>query len=95
MHIISRKALRQFWERYPDSETGLTRWFNLVKFANFQSFEELRAVFPSADLVNDLVVFNIGGNKYRLITSIHFNRQKVYIRYVLTHSEYDKNKWKT
>ncbi len=54
MHIISRKALRQFWEKYPDSETGLTRWFNLVKSANFQSFEELRAVFPSADLVNDL-----------------------------------------
>ncbi|MHC5775739.1 type II toxin-antitoxin system HigB family toxin [Nostoc sp.] len=56
---------------------------------------ELRSVFPSADLVGDLIVFNIGGNKYRLITSIHFNRQKVYIRDILTHSEYDKDQWKT
>ena len=95
MHIISRKALYQFWEKYPDSKNSLTRWFKLIKSANFQNFEELRSVFPSADLVNDLVVFNIGGNKYRLITSIHFNRQKVYIRYILTHSEYDKDTWKT
>ncbi|MGK7955997.1 MAG: type II toxin-antitoxin system HigB family toxin [Crocosphaera sp.] len=95
MHIISRKALYQFWEKYPDSKNSLTRWFKLIKSANFQTFEELRSVFPSADLVNDLVVFNIGGNKYRLITSIHFNRQKVYIRYILTHSEYYKDKWKT
>ena len=95
MHVISRKALRQFWEKYPDSETALIRWFKLMNLATFKSFDELRSVFPSADLVGDLIVFNIGGNKYRLITSIHFNRQKVYIRYILTHSEYDKDTWKT
>ena len=95
MHIISRKELRQFWQKYPDSETPLIRWFQLMNSANFHTFEELRSVFPSADLVGDLIVFNIGGNKYRLITSIHFNRQKVYIRYILTHSEYSKNKWQT
>lgn len=95
MHIISRKVLRQFWEKHPDSETALIRWFKLMNSATFQTFEELRFVFPSADLVGDLIVFNIGGNKYRLITSIHFNRQKVYIRYMLTHSEYDKETWKT
>lgn len=95
MHVISRKVLRQFWEKYPDSETALIRWFKLMNSANFQTFDELRSVFPSADLVGDLIVFNIGGNKYRLITSIHFNRQKVYIRDILTHSEYDKDQWKT
>ncbi|MDF5721356.1 MAG: type II toxin-antitoxin system HigB family toxin [Rhizonema sp. PD37] len=95
MHVISRKALRQFWEKYPDSETALIRWFKLMNSANFQTFDELRSVFPSADLVSDLIVFNIGGNKYRLITSIHFNRQKVYIYDTLTHSEYDKDQWKT
>lgn len=94
MHIISVKALRQFWAKYPDSETALIRWFKLMNSAYFQTFDELRSVFPSADLVDDLIVFNIGGNKYRLMTSIHFNRQKVYIRYILTHSEYNKNKWK-
>jgi mRNA interferase HigB len=94
MHVISRKALRQFWEKYPDSETALIRWFKLMNSMDFQTFDELRSVFPSADLVGNLIVFNIGGNKYRLITSIHFNRQKVYIRYILTHSEYDKEIWK-
>jgi mRNA interferase HigB len=55
---------------------------------------ELRAIFPGADKVGDLIVFNIGGNKYRLIASIHFNRGKVYIRRMLTHTEYDKGGWK-
>lgn len=95
MHIISRKVLRQFGKKYPDSEMPLIRWFKLMNSASFQSFQELRTVFKSADLVDDLIVFNIGGNKYRLITSIHFNRQKVYIRHILTHSEYDKDKWKS
>jgi mRNA interferase HigB len=94
MHIISRKALRQFWERYPDSQTALLRWFKIVDRSDFESFVELRKTFPSADKVGDLIVFNIGGNKYRLIASIHFNRGKVYIRHVLTHREYDKGVWK-
>ncbi|MEB3310863.1 MAG: type II toxin-antitoxin system HigB family toxin [Snowella sp.] len=94
MHIISRKILRQFSEKNPDSETALIRWYKLIKLSNFKSFEELCSVFPSADLVDKLIVFNIGGNKYRLIASIHFNRQKVYIRNILTHSEYDRGTWK-
>ncbi|MFM9160116.1 MAG: type II toxin-antitoxin system HigB family toxin [Dolichospermum sp.] len=95
MHIISRKTLSQFWQKYPDSETALIRWLKIIESVSFQSFEELRSVFPNADLVANLIVFNIGGNKYRLIASIHFNRQKVYIRYILTHSEYDKDRWKS
>jgi mRNA interferase HigB len=94
MHIISRKALQQFWEEHPDSKTALARWFKIVQKNDFTSFNELRTVFPSADKVDDLIVFNIGGNKYRLIASIHFNRGKLYIRYVLTHAEYDKGAWK-
>ncbi len=86
--------MRQFWEKYPDSETALIRWFKILDSSNFPTLEELRLAFPSADLVDDLIVFNIGGNKYRLITSIHFGRQKIYIRHILTHSEYNKNKWK-
>ena len=49
MHVISRKALRQFWQKYPDSETMLIRWAKLMNLANFQTFDELRSVFPSAD----------------------------------------------
>jgi mRNA interferase HigB len=88
-------VLRQFWQEYPDSETALIRWLKIIESVSFQSFEELRSVFPNADLVTNLIVFNIGGNKYRLIASIHFNLQKVYIRYILTHSEYDKDRWKS
>ena len=94
MHVISRKALRQFWERHPDSEMALARWFKIMQHTEFRNFSELRATFPTADKVGDWTVFNIGGNKYRLITSIHFNRGKVYIRHVLTHPEYDRGDWK-
>lgn len=94
MRVISRKALRQFWERYPDSKNPLSRWFGIMEKQEFRNFAELRATFPSADKVGDLIVFNIGGNKYRLIVSIHLNRGKVYIRHVLTHQEYDKGVWK-
>ena len=95
MHIISRKALVQFWERYPESRTALLRWFKIVQATSFDTWGELRAAFPTADKVGDRVVFNIGGNKYRLIAVIHFNRGKVYVRHVLTHQEYDRGGWKT
>lgn len=94
MHIISRKALREFWETHPGSEGPLTRWYTIVRKTDFKGFNELRMTFPSADWVDGLVVFNIGGNNCRLITAIHFNRGRVYIRHVLTHEEYDQGAWK-
>jgi mRNA interferase HigB len=94
MHVISRRALREFWEGHPDAEGPLLRWYQIMARTDFDSFADLRATFPSADMVADLVVFNIGGNKYRLIASIHFNRHKVYIRHILTHREYDRGGWK-
>jgi len=80
---------------YPDSKNPLSRWFKAMKNHDFRNFAELHAVFPSADKVGDLFVFNIGGNKYRLIAAIHFNRGKIFIRRLLTHQEYDKGAWKT
>jgi len=61
---------------------------------DFSSIEEIRTLFPSADKVGKLTVFNIGGNRVRLIAAIHYNRKKVYIRAVLTHKEYDTSAWK-
>ena len=95
MHVISKKALREFWEKYPDSETPLRRWFKIVTKHSFRSLAQLHEIFPTADLVEDFIVFNIGGNKYRLVVTIHFNRGKIYIRQVLTHGEYDRGGWKT
>ena len=94
MHVISRKALREFWRKHPDSQTPLARWFKLISSQKFRNFAELRTVFPSADQVGNLTVFNIGGNKYRLIGSIHFNRGRVYVRHILTHTEYNMGRWK-
>lgn len=94
MHVISRKALVQFWERHPDSQEPLLRWYRIVERSEYTSFDELRTTFPSADKVGDLIVFNIGGNKYRLIAAVHFNRGKVFVRHVLTHKEYDQGAWK-
>lgn len=94
MHVISYEALRLFWTKHPDSEGALSRWYKIVQNGQFESFDELRKTFPSADKVGKLIVFNIGGNKYRLIAAIHFNRSKIYIRHILTHSDYDKEIWK-
>jgi len=71
-------------------------WRRIIKDDQFcpKNISALRDVFPSADSVGKYVVFNVGGNNYRLITSVHFNRGKVYIREFLTHSEYDKDRWK-
>jgi mRNA interferase HigB len=65
-----------------------------MKKSSFSNVAELRAVFPTADRVGKLTVFNIGGNRVRLIAAIHYNRKRVYIRAVLTHTEYDEGRWK-
>ena len=94
MHIITRKRLNDFLMRYPETKTALQHWYKVIKSTNFNSFNELKTLFPHADQVDKLTVFNIAGNKVRLIAAIHYNSHRVYIRNILTHSEYDKNKWK-
>jgi mRNA interferase HigB len=94
MHVIAKPILVDFWTTHPDAESPLSTWYHLVKAEVFADFNDLRRTFASADLVEGLTVFNIGGNKYRLIAAIHYNRHKVYIRNVLTHAEYDQGGWK-
>ena len=94
MHVITKKRIWEAKRTFPESATALDGWFRIIEKNNFKSFSELKNTFNSVDKVGDLYVFNISGNKLRLIASIHFNRQKVYIRAILTHQEYDKNLWK-
>lgn len=94
MHIITRKRLLEFAEKYPNSSDPLDRWYRIVKHTDFDTFSELRNVFPGADLVERLTIFNIGGNKYRLITYIVYKKKRIYIRNILTHGQYEKGKWK-
>ena len=94
MHVIAKPALVEFWSRHPGAETPLQAWYRTMEGELFVDFNDLRATFASADYVDGLTVFNIGGNKYRLIASIHYNRRKVFIRAVLTHEAYDRSNWK-
>lgn len=94
MRIIIRKRLLEFAKKHPDCNTALDSWYKIVKHTKFDSFAELKQTFPSADRVGNLTVFNIGGNKARLIAAIHYNTSRIYIRYVLTHKEYDRGTWK-
>jgi len=94
MHIITHKRIKEFVVKHPDSHSSLENWYRIVRATDYISFDHLRQHFSSADYVDGFVVFNISGNKYRLIAAIHFNRKKVYIRAILTHPEYDKDQWK-
>lgn len=94
MHIVSRKRLKEFWEIELNALTPLDEWYKRLKKTKCSNLAALRQIFPTADLVGKCIVFNVGGNKYRVITKIDFQRETVYVRFVLTHSEYDKDKWK-
>ncbi|HEX6732805.1 MAG TPA: type II toxin-antitoxin system HigB family toxin [Pyrinomonadaceae bacterium] len=94
MHIISRKRLNEFAEKHFDAKDSLAHWYRLARKNDFSNFAHLRKVFPSADKVGKLTVFNIGGNRIRLVAAIHYNRRKIYVRAVLRHAEYDEEQWK-
>ena len=94
VHVITRKRLREFAARHRDAEGPLGAWYVIVSKTDFASFSDVKRVFRSVDKVGKFTVFDIGGNKFRLIAAMHYNRKKLYIRYVLTHAEYDKGKWK-
>jgi len=94
MHVISLKKLREFWARWPEAEHPLRAWHRVAEHATWATFSDLRQTYPHADQVGRCTVFNIGGNKFRLVVAIHFNRGKVYIRHAMTHEEYDRGAWK-
>lgn len=94
MHIITRKRIIEFGKKYPDTVSALDNWYRIVKSTDFENFAHLKDTFNSVDKVGELTVFNISGNKVRLIVAIHYNRKKMYIRGVLTHREYEKGDWK-
>jgi mRNA interferase HigB len=99
MRIITRKRLREFAQRHPDAAEPLQQWYRLVREAEWQNLQEVRCVYRHADAVtvasgNTVTVFNVCGNKYRLIGAIHYNRQRIYVLRLLRHAEYSKGFWK-
>jgi len=98
MHVIARPALLEFSRMYPDAKAWLDAWWKVARKSHWTRFADLRAVYAAADLVGNCVVFNVRGNKYRLIVKIAYATKTlggiVLIRQVLTHADYDLGKWK-
>ncbi|MBD2415201.1 hypothetical protein FACHB389_26150 [Nostoc calcicola FACHB-389] len=94
MRVISRRTLREFWEKHSTARDSLLLWYDRISKSSVENLAQLRQLFPSADVVKNFTVFNIGGNNYRLITYIDYQAQMIFIRAVLTHADYDKENWK-
>ena len=94
MRVVSGKKLKDFWTKHRDAEGPLRAWLRVVEQLEWERFADVRATYSHADKVGRCTVFNIGGNKYRLVTRIDFDASAVYVRHVLTHAEYDRGTWK-
>jgi len=94
MNTISYRKIREFAALHPNSESSLSSWYKIARKAKWQNIAGVRKDYPHADLVGRFVIFNIAGNNYRLIAEIHYKSQLVLIRHILTHADYDKDRWK-
>ena len=94
MRVISVKKLREFWTLHPDAEKPLRAWAKVAKASDWDKFADIRRTYAHADQVGKFTVFNIGGNKFRLVVVVHFDRDRLYVRHVLTHEEYDEGGWR-
>lgn len=91
MRIISRRILREFWEKHPDASVPLQTWFHDVERATWNTPSDIKTAYQNASFVaNNRVVFNIKGNHYRLVVVVIYRHGVVYIRFVGTHEEYDR-----
>lgn len=92
--LISNKALRDFAQMHPDANGPLQDFRRLIEAGSYANFAQLKATFASVDKVGERYVFNIGGNKFRLVSAIAFQAGLLWVKAVLTHHEYDKGAWK-
>lgn len=91
MRVIAKKILREFWQKHSDCEQQLKAWFQESSKSEWKSPNDIKKEYPGASiLANNRIVFNIKGNKYRLIVRINYDYQMIWIRFIGTHSEYDK-----
>lgn len=93
MDIVNVERLREFARRNPRARAPLVRWESVVRDSIWKSFGDVRVTFRTADYVQGKIVFDIGGNKYRLVAVVDFQGQQVIVRSVMTHAEYDRGKW--
>ncbi len=92
MHVISQKRIWEAKALYKETASALDAWYLLAKASTFENFAQLKAAFPSVDKVGDQYIFDVGGNKLRIIAKVEFRQGKIFIRQVLTHAQYSKVK---
>lgn len=94
MRVISEKRIWEAKEKWPRSATALDQWYRIMKRNFLKDFAAMKAMFPATDKVGEFHVFDIGGNKLRLIAGVEYGAQRVYIKHLLDHRDYEKDKWK-
>jgi mRNA interferase HigB len=94
MEIISYGPIKRFIQKHPESKSGLNTWYKTAKNATWKNLSEVKNTYPHADLYGSCTIFNISGNKYRLVVKIDYQGQIILIKHIMTHAEYDKDKWK-
>jgi mRNA interferase HigB len=94
VHVVSRKILRDFCETHADSCDALFAWYRSASKVQWQNLAEVQSLYSTAEAVGNFTVFNIKDNKYQLIVDIVYSSRQIYIKHILTHAEYDKDKWK-
>jgi mRNA interferase HigB len=90
MWVITKKRLKDFYRKHPTAKTPTLTWLRLMQSGRFKDFNDLKRVFATADYTEGLTVFDIGGNNYRIVADVVYKKGRVYIKEVLTHSDYDK-----
>ncbi len=94
MKLAGEERTAAFASKHKDLQNALKRWVETVEAADWKNPVDMKKTFGSADIVGDQTVFNVGGNKCRLIALVHYKLKRVLVQHVLTHAEYDKGDWK-
>lgn len=94
LRVISKRRLREFWEKYPEAKDPLLHWYRIAKKAAWKTLADVLMDFRHADPVGACTVFNIKGNHYRLIAGVRYEMQRVFVLKVMTHKQYDTEDWK-
>jgi mRNA interferase HigB len=92
--VISKRGLLKLTAKRPDAETEALDWYRAAATADWTCFADVRRTFPRADLIGEVLVFDLGHNRYILITTVFFGTRELYVKALLTHKEYDREAWK-
>jgi mRNA interferase HigB len=94
VNVISQHGLRKLTTKHPGTESDALQWFRTATAADWSCLADVGTKFPTADQLGEVLVFNLGHNRYRLITTVFFAGREIYVKALMTHKEYDREEWK-